>query len=158
MSACLPEELVDFIESGVSMGVGATNADLRPECARAVGARVASDRRAVTVFLPMAVVDRLAPCLVEGAPVAVTFSRIHDHRTVQLKGRVRSTRPAEESERELLLTYLAAFAEQASMAGLPRAVVRKVVTYPALAVTFGVEALFEQTPGPEAGARYEASS
>lgn len=156
MTLRLSLELADFLEGGVSMGVGARDAQGWPEAARAMGARVSADRRAVTVFLAEPVAARLVPCFEVNPVIAVTFNRILDHRTVQLKGRVVGVASAKEEDRELLLGYLAAFAEQVSMVGLPRSVIRRIRYFPAVGITFEVDAVFEQTPGPGAGEPMEA--
>ena len=68
-------------------------------------------------------------------------------------------RPATTAaDAELQQRYLAAFVDQLYMVGVPRALGRRMRTAPSVAVTFEVEEVFAQTPGPGAGRRLEAAS
>lgn len=147
----LSDELVELVESGVSMLVGTCDAAGRPEAVRGLGARVSEDRRRVTVMLNAALAARTRDNLLEHGRLAVAFSRIFDHRTIQLKGHVVSIRDGDPGDHALQERYVVAFAEQVSLAGLPRSVVRNVRLEPCLVVELEVDALFEQTPGPRAG-------
>ncbi|HSD86931.1 MAG TPA: hypothetical protein VLB44_05430, partial [Kofleriaceae bacterium] len=51
VDVALPGDLVEFIESGVSMLVGTRDPQLGPECMRGGGATVARDRRSITLLL-----------------------------------------------------------------------------------------------------------
>lgn len=157
MPVRLSDELVDFLEGGVSILVGSRNADLRPECARGLGLVIGSDRQSITVFINEALAARMCADFEDNAQIAVGFSRIVDHRSLQLKGVVRAVRPATAQENALQERYVAAFAEQLSLAGLPRSVVRNVRLTPALAVELEIHDIFNQTPGAGAGQRLESA-
>jgi hypothetical protein len=156
MPVRLSDELIDFLEGGVSITVGSRDAASRPECARGLGVTVGADRQTLTVFLNEALAGRMRADFEDNRQIAVGFSRIVDHRGVQLKGKVRNMRPATQAESAVQERYLAAFAEALSLAGLPRAVVRGLRLQPALAVELEVEDIFNQTPGAGAGRRMEA--
>jgi len=156
MAILLGEPLVEFLESGVSIVVGSRDANNRPECARGLGVKVADDRRTLSLYLNAALAERMRADFADNGRIAIGFSRIVDHRAVQLKGRVIGMRPATEADHAVQDRYLAAFAEQVSYAGLPRSVVRSVRLRPALAVELEVDELFHQTPGPGAGRRIES--
>ncbi len=153
----LTEALVELLESGVSMAAGTCGAELEPECVRGLGAHVSPDRRRVTLLLNGALCERLRCHVADNPRIAVAFSRIHDHHTIQLKGRVLSIRDGDEDDEAAVARYLVAFAEQLALAGLPRSVVRQVRCCPCIALTLVVEEIFDQTPGPEAGRRLAAS-
>jgi hypothetical protein len=156
MAIVLSEALVEFIESGVSIVVGSRDANNRPECSRGLGAKVGDDRHTLTIYLNFALSERMRADFADNGRIAIGFSRIIDHRSVQLKGRVSALRPATPPDHEIQDRYLAAFAEQVSYAGMPRSVVRNVRLRPAVAVEVEVEELFHQTPGPGAGRRIES--
>ena len=152
----LPAELVDFVESGASVLVGTRDMQLRPETMRGAGCIVAQDRKSLRLLLPAITGRRTLANLEAGSPISVTFNRIHDHRSVQVKGMCLQVRPTDASEHEVVRRYLAAFTESLYFVGLSRAIVRRMRVEPCMAVEIDVRELFEQTPGPGAGARLEA--
>lgn len=149
----ISEALGQLIQSGVSTIVGTRDADLTPECMRAVGARVHADRRHLTVFLPAATAARSMANLRDNAEIAVSFSEVPKHRTRQVKGRAVKLREATEAERADIERYVEAFSAEIALVGLPPAVARRVACFPAHAVEVEVSEVFDQTPGPGAGAR-----
>ena len=153
----LSDRVVELVESGVSIIVGTCNLELEPECARGLGARVADDRRHVSIILNGALASRVRADLAATSRIAVGFSRIHDHHSMQLKGRVTDVRPGTPEDAAWHARYLIAFGEQLSQAGLPRSVVRGVRCDPVVVVTFAIEEVFDQTPGPGAGERLHAT-
>ncbi|MBV8758434.1 MAG: pyridoxamine 5'-phosphate oxidase family protein [Deltaproteobacteria bacterium] len=154
-AVALPAELVDFVESGVSVLVGTRDAALKPEAQRAVGCVVRGDRRVLAVLVPEGTGARTLANLAAGSPVAVTFSRIVDHRTVQVKGACERVREASAAEIEAARRYVSAFTEALYFIGMSRAISRRLGLEPLWVVEVGVGELFEQTPGPGAGARME---
>jgi hypothetical protein len=153
----VPDRIVEFIESGVSILIGTRDAALRPSTSRGYGIVVAPDRRVLTVFFPQRTGERVQKDLAEGGNkrIAIGISRPFDHFAVQLKGTCTEIRPATDAERPLVEGYLAAFVEQLYLAGIPRSLAKRAHVWPAWAATFTVEDVFLQTPGPEAGRRYE---
>lgn len=149
----LSPELVEFVESGVSLLCGTRDERLRPDCCRAVGAIVASDRTTVTVLLNPRTAARTLANLAGGGPVAMTASRPIDYRTIQVKGHASAPRPASDAEQMIAQRYLAAFTEALYLVGLQRAVVHRLRVAPAVAIELAVTEVFQQTPGPQAGVR-----
>ncbi len=150
----IPNEIVDFVESGVSILVGTRDAGLRPATMRGVGARVDASRRELTVYLPTATAARTVANLRDNGEIAVAFSRPIDHVAVQLKGRCREVRPARAAERDVPERYAVAFMENTYAVGMPRSLMKRLCVWPAWAVTFAVRDVFSQTPGPGAGKRW----
>jgi hypothetical protein len=153
----IPLELAELFESGVSVLVGTRDASLRPEATRATGAMVHPDRRRITIFIPVSVAERALANLEDNGQIAVGFSSLLDHKTMQVKGRVEETRPALEGEREIISRYHAAYAEVLYMVGIPKSLVRLLNVWPSMAVTFEVTDIFHQTPGPGAGERLKTA-
>lgn len=154
----IPEELVPFLESGVSILIGTRDRSLRPYAARAVGAVIHADRRSLTVFVPNEPGARTVADLRETGRVAITFTRPLDHRSIQLKGGVSAVRPATDDERPRLERYLEAWGGHVEQVGLPRAVGSRLTYWPATAVAIALDAMFLQTPGPSAGTRFVATT
>jgi hypothetical protein len=151
----IPEHLVDFIESGVSLLVGTRDARLRPEMTRACGARVSEDRTRLTIFLPHVAGARALANLADNGRIAVGVQRPYDNNCYQLKGTKVDLHVATESERVVVERYVASFVEAMYTVGLPRAIIGRFDAWPASAVTFAVEDIFIQSPGPNAGRRME---
>lgn len=156
-SPIVSEDLAELFESGVSILVGTRDASLVPEATRGCGAIVHPDRRRLTIFLPTSVAGRAVANLEDNGKIAVGFSRVLDHRTIQVKGKLEGTRPATDAEREVIARYHVAYAEMIYMVGIPRARTRTMNVWPSVAITFEVTDIFHQTPGPGAGERLKVS-
>jgi len=125
---------------------------------RGVGTLVGPDRSTLTVFVPAELAARTLANLEDNGAIAVTFSQLSNHRTVQVKGKLRSLRRARRSERPLLERYVAAFAEQLHFTGCSRRIVRRLRYWPSVALELEIGDLFAQTPGPGAGRRMESTA
>ena len=147
----LSPELADFVQSGVSIQVGSRDSSLVPESARAVGARVESDGARVVVFLPVATGARTLANLADNGRVAVCFSRIEDHRTIQIKGRARSVSPASEQDRARVDRYRGEFTQKLAFVGMPPRLGYRIASWPCHAIEVELETIWVQTPGPGAG-------
>jgi hypothetical protein len=154
----MDDALKSFIESGVSVVVGTRDEGLVPEIVRAWGPHVNRDRRSIRVCVPEATSVRTRTNLVGNGRIAVAFSRPSNYETVQLKGRhVRTTRPSVE---DMLRVdrHRESFAGVNESIGVPRARAeafwrRELVGSPLfVTIHFVVHAIFNQTPGPAAGA------
>lgn len=151
MAEELSEELVAFVESGVSIQVGTRDSALVPDALRAVGARVTDDRNRLDVYLPDATCAQALANLRDNGRVAVCFSRVEDHRTIQIKGRMLELAPAEEGERGVIDSYRAEFAQKLAFVGLPPRLSFRISSWPCHRVRLAVETIWVQTPGPGAG-------
>lgn len=142
-----------FIESGLSMLIGTRGPDLTPESLRGVGIAVTKDGRGLTVFVPLRGGTRTLANLGDNGRIAVTLSRPTTHETIQIKGVVARIEDATEDDRASLDRYLEAFSRILTPCGMPATVTRRLVNWPAVAVTVAIEDVFVQTPGPRAGTR-----
>jgi hypothetical protein len=120
----------------------------------AVGALVHDDRRTVTVFVPTPRAERVLRDLRENGRMALGIS-LASHEAYQLKGTYVSSRPTDDAERVRQEARRAALLASALEAGYPEAIARPLtmgLAYtPGVAITFRVEEVFLQTPGPGAG-------
>lgn len=152
----IPEDLVEFVESGVAILVGTRDAALRPDAIRGFGLAVHPGRTRVTVFLGAGTATRARANAEANGSIAVCLSRPIDNFTLQLKGHAVEVRAAEDAERAVVDRYGASYLEQLFLVGIPRTLARRIRMWPALAITFDVSDIFVQTPGPGAGQRLEA--
>lgn len=151
MVQSLSRELVEFVESGVSVQVGTRDSSLVPESVRAIGARVESGRKSIVVFVPVATGARTIANLADNGRVAICFSRMADHSTIQIKGRAREFALASDAERAHVDHYRGEFAQNLAFLGLPPRLSYRVSNWPCHAVRLDVETIWVQTPGPGAG-------
>lgn len=147
----IPTPMVDLLQTGVSVVVGTRDATLLPECTRAWGIRVGNNLTSVTVFLTETVSCKTLENLKENGLIAISCTRPTDHMACQLKGRVRTIRPADEEDRRQIADWRREFTGEVVAIGIPAEVCEAWVTEPALAVEVDVTDVFLQTPGPGTG-------
>ena len=82
--------------------------------------------------------------------LAVCFSAV-DHRSYQVKGRMKRVRDADEHDRSSIERYRDALAQHYGAVGMPPRLTYRICHWPAHAVSLEVETIFLQTPGPGAG-------
>ena len=80
------------------------------------------------------------------------FARPEDDRACQVKGTFVSARPAADDEEALVRGQFEGFLRQLEFIGRPGESTRVWRVWPAIAVRLRVTAVFDQTPGPKAGA------
>jgi hypothetical protein len=156
--AGFPPDVVELFESGASIVMATRDAQLRPEVARACGAVVDRTQRRITVFLAESLADRTLANLGDNGQIAVAFTEIFQHRSIQTKGKVVSVEHAAEIHQDAIKRYMGAWAEALYQTGIPRAVTLQCATWPAMAITYDAEELFIQTPGPKAGHAWKAGA
>ena len=151
MLTSIPSELVEFLESGISILVGTRDAHLRPEFARGIGARIHPGGSELTVWIAASTAELTLANVRDNARLAVCFAAI-DHRSFQFKGRAIDVRDAHPDERAIVERYRAAIALHWGQVGMPPRLTHRMIVWPAHALTLRVESVFQQTPGPGAGA------
>lgn len=154
MTAHLSPEHIALIDSGVSAIVASRDARLRPSVMRAVGTHISADGAQITVYLRPSQARALLDDLTAGGPIAVVFSDPPSNRTVQVKAGRASIRPARPDDQPVLRRYLAAMQHCVGQVGYGPDYVAAILSAPLhdlVAVRFGPETAFDQTPGPRAG-------
>ena len=147
----IPPAMLELLQTGVSVVVGTRDATLMPECTRAWGIRVGSDRISVTIFLTEAISEQTLRNLRANGLVAISCTRPTDHVACQLKGRVQTIRPATRRESQQSHAWQREFIEELVAIGVPASLGEAWITEPALAVEIRVTDAFHQTPGPGTG-------
>jgi hypothetical protein len=152
------EERTAFVESGCALIVGMVLADGEPHAGRGWGLTILPDGGHVRLLLPaedLALVERAS----SGGAIAITAASVRTLRALQLKGRVVATEPAETDDEARADRYCDAFfgdvmdTDRTDLALLER---MRPLGY--VACTVQVEHLFDQTPGPGAGAALPAAA
>ena len=113
--------------------------------------RVGADRESVTLFLSEAIGGKTLENLRNNGKIAVTCTRPTDHITCQLKGQVRSIKPATSANREMSRRWHREFRAELSAIGVPSTLSEAWIIEPTVAVQISVSDVFDQTPGPGAG-------
>lgn len=148
----LNQTWAEFLESGVAMTLCCCTADLFPKGARCVGAVVGIDRKTVTFYIQKDSAHRILPLIQETKKIAVVASLPSTYKTLQIKGNYLSHRDADSRDRIILERYRELFMEQTDLAGVPNDAMRRMVSFPALAMDIEITHLFLSTPGQHAGA------
>jgi hypothetical protein len=152
----IPDRVVEVLQGPAFVQIGTRDEALRPAHAWVVGARVHDDRETVTVLVPTMRAERILGNLTGNGRVALAIG-LATHEAYQLKGTYLSSRPATHEERVGQESYRAALLAAALAAGYPEDVARPLTLgyayTPATAITFRAEAVYLQTPGPDAGHR-----
>lgn len=146
------QELAGFLEEGLVIHIATRNARLEPNGARVTAIKTEPDGQHVIVYVPKAAEPRVLPNLEENGQAAVVTVRVRDERSCQLKGTFVSSRSATDRERPFVMDQWDRFVQNIEQIGLPRAVTEHWKVWPCLAIRLKVTALFDQTPGPRAGA------
>ena len=141
------------LEAGASILVATVDARGVPSCCRAAAVTSDDDLKTVAIYLPIATSQQTINDIATTHRIAVAATHLREHSSIQLKGTACTARLAREDEAALVEDRYQAFAEVLHKIGLPRRLTRSVVHWPAFVVDMKVEEIFEQTPGPNAGAR-----
>jgi hypothetical protein len=147
----IADELAGYLQSGLSITVATRDAELQPNGARAWAAVLDDDRSHLTVFLHESAAPPLVRDLEAHPEIAVAFDRPTNNRACQVKGVFVASRRARPGERAEIERQADGFLGQLETLGIPRAMTAGWRVWPCIAVTFRVDRLYEQTPGPRAG-------
>jgi hypothetical protein len=145
-------ELSAFLHEGVGIHIATRNAALQPNGARALAVKVEDDGRHLVVYVARVAAARLLQDLEDNGQASVGFGRPVDDRACQVKGVFIESRDASEAERPFIAAQWDGFLTNLETIGIPRAATRGWITWPAVAIRLRANALFNQTPGPGAGA------
>jgi hypothetical protein len=151
----LSPDLVAMMARGVSVQVASRDARLRPSVMRAMASAVDAQAGTVTAWLSRRQAGQLLADVAATGRVAMLFSEPSTHRTVQLKASGAQLRDASEADRAQLARYLASMEHEIGLLGYAAPLVRAMFAArieDLVALTIAPEEVFEQTPGPKAGA------
>ncbi|MBI1735526.1 MAG: hypothetical protein HYR51_10160 [Candidatus Rokubacteria bacterium] len=151
----IPDRVVEVVSGPAVIQVATRDAALRPAHTLAVGAFVHDDRATVTVYVAELRAAQTLANLADNGRIAVACGLV-SHEAYQLKGACLESRPTTDDDVRRQEAYRAAILA-AMRRAYPDAIavpLTQGMPYrPGVAITFRVESVFLQTPGPGAGAR-----
>ena len=152
--AKVPGIIMDFLDRATVGAAGTRDKDMIPHQHRISGWRVEPDGCAMTCFVAESFSKHLISSLEDNGQFAVTIEEIGPHETYQFKGRYVSSHPCGEEDLALYRQVRDRFAKAvAAKFGAPEELSSAFVIEPNVAVTFEIDEIFLQTPGPGAGRR-----
>lgn len=150
----IPDRVVEVIHGPAWLYAGTRDEKLRPAHTFAVGAIVHPDRETVTFFVPQSRSEKLLASLENNGRVALAAA-LASHEAYQLKGVYVSSRPTDEKDLAVQEIYRPKLFADGLRAGYPEQIIKPLALgfayRPGVAITFRVEEVFLQTPGPDAG-------
>ena len=150
----LDPDIAAFIQRGVAAAVSCCNDARQPSMARVVATRVSADRQCVTVLILRSSNDALLRDAQAGRMIAAVFCLPENERALQIKGVITAVGEPDPDDSTRVDAHRIDFADQIQ----PKGYAREFSDYyhaaaadDLVALSFVPEALFEQTPGPQAG-------
>ena len=148
----LDDDAVTFLESPASLVLGMTLPDGAPYACHVWGLRVTSPADG-TVQLVLGTRDAQELPEPAGAPVAITAAAVETLQGLQAKGHVVSTESSTDEDLALFEHHRDAFfAEIERVDGEPIELLARMVPPEMTTWVIRLQQLFDQTPGPGAGA------
>jgi hypothetical protein len=150
----LTPELVDFIHSGVAVGVASRDESMRPAFSRAWGPRVSEDLRSLTLCVSAAEGSATQANLEGNGAVAIGFCPPTVAKAIQVKGVATVLGRPGARDLERVEQHVGAFRANGERVGVPPAVAERMFDGSALVlISVSIDEGFDQTPGPTAGRR-----
>lgn len=153
------DSTIQFLHGGCSLLVGSVRPDGRPHGGRGWGLTV-TDRHRGHVRLLLNANDTITVGnLQPGAAVAICTADVETLHSLQLKGRVLAVEPANAVDVAKREQYTADFTGDIHRTdGDPLELLLRWASCPITACVVELDEVFDQTPGPSAGARVPAST
>jgi hypothetical protein len=148
----IDHELARFLGEGLGIHIGTRDRQLQPNGARVTAVKVEDDGMHMWVYVPEVAASRVLPDLKANGPAAVVFARPIDDRACQVKGLYAGSRPADAVEQPYVTSQWERFVENLERIGIRREGLAAWRIWPSVAIRIRVTGLFNQTPGPDAGA------
>jgi hypothetical protein len=146
--------LVEFIHSGVAVGIATRDAIMRPAFARAWGPQVSADLRSLTLCVSAAEGAPMRSNLEANGAVAIGFCPPTIAKAVQLKGAAVVLGEPDGDDLERAERHVRAFEAECARIGVPPEVAARMFDGSALVlISVAIDEGFDQTPGPTAGRR-----
>jgi hypothetical protein len=148
----LDADVVALLESGAATFLGTVDADGNPAATHCMGIEVLDPAGEVRVMVNAQEPEVLAD-LADGGPVALGATDVSTLRSVQLKGRAVRVEPVTAEDRIRVDRYVAGFFGAVhDTDGTDVELLRRLLPRELVALVMTVESVFDQTPGPQAGA------
>ena len=147
-------ELAAFLDAGPAMLGASADESNRPECFRVWGAWLVDDRLRALVASDA---GRTLAGVGDGSRLCFTFTDITSFESVQVKGRAAgAAAPPGPADLERMRRYNDLFSAALRGVGHRRQLAETMRPLSVFVLEMDVEELYDQTPGPGAGARVAA--
>jgi hypothetical protein len=148
----IEDEVTQFLTAGVAAIVATRDDQLRPQIVRAWGVSVSTERTELTLCVEAPDGSPTRANLEGNGSVAATFSQPTTYRTVQIKGEAVALAEPTAEQLAAVEEHLEAFGREVEQVGMPADAGRRLIDRRLVAVSLAVRELYDQTPGPNAGA------
>ena len=150
----LTPELVEFVHSGVAVGVATRDESMRPAFTRAWGPHLSADHRSLKLCVSAAEGSATRANLEGNGAVALGFCPPTIAKAVQLKGVAVVLGEPGVDDLERVERHVGAFRAECGRIGVPPDVSDRMVEGSSLIlISVSIDEGFDQTPGPTAGRR-----
>lgn len=150
----LTPEVVEFVHSGVAVGVATRNESMRPAFTRAWGPHVSADHRSLTLCVSAAEASAMRANLEGNGAVALGFCPPTIAKAVQIKGVAVVLGEPGPDDVERVERHVRAFRAECERIGVPPAVAERMFDSSSLIlISVSIDQGYDQTPGPTAGRR-----
>jgi len=156
----ISDDLTGFIQCGVSISLATADAAHNTSATKVQACRVADDRRRITVFASRNASADVIRDIESHGIVTTVYCLPGTEETYQIKGHRARLEALQPGDRNLLIAYRRAFAQQVEPFGFPPDLTVSLFEFPdddLVAISFEPFAIFDQTPGPKAGAAVGAA-
>lgn len=160
-SIVLSAEHAEFIQGPLAIDLATRDRRNFPRVARCIGCRVTPDRKRITLIVANRLLERFMDALQETRAIAAVFCLASKHHAIQIKGSDAVVEAAQPTDQALVERLIAGAGADFVLCGFDEGFVRGEMTYrPAelVAISFSPDAVFEQTPGPQAGTAIQRGS
>lgn len=149
----IDREVRELIARGVATIVASRDERLRPTIARGWAIAVSGDGTELTLCVEAPPGSTMHDNLQSNGAIAVTCSQPTTYRTVQLKGQVDTIAAPSPEQLAVVDRHAEAFSGEAEQVGLGPGSGFQLLDRELASVSFKVSEVYDQTPGPSAGAR-----
>jgi hypothetical protein len=154
MALMLADDVIRFVESGVSITAGSRDARCVPSMARVLGCRVAADGCTLQFWMVASQSAQLRLDFKTSDRLVAVFSQPTTHRTLQIKGDNVAETAVTLADHDIIKEHICGFNAEVAPLGFGRVFTQAFFQHAAddvIAVRFTARELFDQTPGPDAG-------
>lgn len=150
----LEPEMIELLESGCALIVGLVTPSVTPLATRGWGLTIGTGDEPSRLLVTAADIAGLEPTAsLVGRWLAVTGCHIRTLRSMQLKGPIASVEAPTELDEARADRYCDAYFESVlEVDNIPRHMMERTRARAVVALTFELHEVYDQTPGPGAGA------
>lgn len=149
----IDDELATYLQPGpFSVIVATADSSLRPEVVRGWGQRESVDGRGIFVCVGRHAASRLLRNLKGNDRLALSICNVTTYQSLQLKGRCVDIAEPEPEDSARLREHQKQFVLGVQQTGVSEGAARGLLASEVIRLLFIPESLYDQTPGPEAGA------